>query len=126
MEQYQIEFFNAYVDALLWSSSDIDEDGEGHEGLEGFELTPEANKKSLHDCLDFMEMYKDLIDDACEKHSHYNWSQAGHDFALTRNHHGAGFWDRGIGEIGDTLTEACQSLGSVTLFVNSDEKADIL
>ena len=34
--------------------------------------------------------------------------QCGHDLFLTANGHGAGFWDRGIDEIGDKLTEACQ------------------
>ena len=38
----------------------------------------------------------------------YNWAQAGHDYWLTRNGHGAGFWDRGLGEIGDVLTKACE------------------
>ena len=33
-------------------------------------------------------------------------AQTGHDFILTANHHGVGFWDRGLGEIGDRLTEA--------------------
>lgn len=27
-----------------------------------------------------------------------------HDYWLTRNHHGAGFWDRGLGKTGDRLT----------------------
>lgn len=32
------------------------------------------------------------------------WGCAGHDFALTANCHGVGFWDRGLGELGDVLT----------------------
>lgn len=39
------------------------------------------------------------------------YEQHGHDFALTRNHHGAGFWDRGYGDVGDRLTEAAQAYG---------------
>jgi hypothetical protein len=38
-----------------------------------------------------------------------SWSQLGHDFWRTRNRHGAGFWDRGLGEIGEKLTEIAQS-----------------
>jgi hypothetical protein len=38
-----------------------------------------------------------------------SWPQLGHDFWLTRNNHGAGFWDRGLGEIGEKLTEIAQS-----------------
>jgi len=33
-------------------------------------------------------------------------AQAGHDFWLTRNGHGAGFWDGDWPETGDALTEA--------------------
>lgn len=38
-------------------------------------------------------------------------AQAGHDFYLTRNRHGAGFWDRGLGDVGRRLTEAAHSYG---------------
>lgn len=35
--------------------------------------------------------------------------QIGHDYVLTTAGHGAGFWDRGYGEAGDRLTEACKA-----------------
>lgn len=48
----------------------------------------------------------------------YGWDSAGHDFALTRNGHGAGFWDRGLpGETGDRLTELAESYGSSAVSV---------
>lgn len=34
--------------------------------------------------------------------------QCGHDLWLTIHGHGAGFWDRGIGQHGEKLTEACK------------------
>lgn len=48
--------------------------------------------------------------------------QIGHDFTLTRNGHGAGFWDRGLGERGDRLTAACKAYGSLNLYVGDDGK----
>lgn len=39
----------------------------------------------------------------------------GHDLALTRNGHGVGFWDRGLGDLGDELTEAAKLLGPIYL-----------
>lgn len=36
-------------------------------------------------------------------------ARIGHDYVLTTGHHGAGFWDRGYGEAGDRLTEACHA-----------------
>lgn len=38
----------------------------------------------------------------------YDLEQAGRDLWFTRNGHGVGFWDRGLGDIGDALTTACQ------------------
>lgn len=35
----------------------------------------------------------------------------GHDLWLTRLGHGAGFWDRGAGDLGARLTEAAEALG---------------
>ena len=46
----------------------------------------------------------------------------GHDFWLTRNGHGAGFWDRGLGELGQKLTDACKTFGSMDLYVGDDGK----
>jgi len=39
--------------------------------------------------------------------------QAGHDFILTANRHGAGFWDRGLGDAGGKLTEAAHAYGDI-------------
>lgn len=44
-------------------------------------------------------------------------SVVGGDFWLTRNRHGAGFWDRGLGEVGDHLTYWAHTYGSATLYV---------
>ena len=45
-------------------------------------------------------------------------AQAGHDFALTRNGHGAGFWDHGAGEAGDALTESAEWFGEFNIEIN--------
>lgn len=42
----------------------------------------------------------------------YDWTSAGHDFYLTREGHGAGFWDRGLGIVGDALTALAKPYGS--------------
>ena len=46
--------------------------------------------------------------------------QIGHDFWLTRNGHGAGFWDRGLGERGDWLTAQCKPYGEADVYVGDD------
>jgi hypothetical protein len=45
----------------------------------------------------------------------------GHDFYLTREGHGAGFWDRGLGELGDYLTKIAKWSGAAS---DLDDYAD--
>lgn len=49
-------------------------------------------------------------------------SQIGHDFWLTRNGHGAGFWDRDLGALGDTLSKIAESFGEVYLLLEKDDE----
>ena len=48
--------------------------------------------------------------------------QIGHDLWLTRNGHGSGFWDRGLGAQGDSLTAICEALGEVWSYVGDDDQ----
>lgn len=44
----------------------------------------------------------------------YTPEQAGMDYLFTRDGHGVGFWDRDLGETGETLSEAARAAGPVT------------
>lgn len=44
-------------------------------------------------------------------------SSAGMDFWLTRNHHGAGFWDRGDDPVLESLTDAAHAYGECDVSV---------
>lgn len=64
-----------------------------------------TNEAIVKDCLDFFldnytTMNKLIVDGLCP-----DWEHHGHDFLLTRDHHGAGFWDRGYDEYGAQLTD---------------------
>ena len=50
----------------------------------------------------------------------YAESINGHDFWLTRNRHGAGFWDRGLEFVGINLTDAAHAWGEFNLYVGDD------
>jgi hypothetical protein len=50
----------------------------------------------------------------------FEQGQIGHDFWLTRNGHGAGFWDRGLGERGQFLTGMAKPYGDCSLWVGED------
>lgn len=55
--------------------------------------------------------------------------QCGHDYILTRNGHGAGFWDRGYGAAGDRLTAAVKVYGEVhatVLWVTAEDDPTVL
>ena len=103
-------FTHAYVAAALWSSTD--DEGTPLDEL-GAELTPEARERMEADCRDFYAAHASQWDDA----PNYSDEQAGHDFWLTRNRHGAGFWDRGLGDLGRQLTDAAHPYGECSLYV---------
>lgn len=105
-------FFTSYVSAALFTSTD--DDGEPlDKNYIGADIAPETIAKMKTDCEAFCEANRaDLkgIDRA----------QAGHDFWLTRNGHGAGFWDRGLGEVGERLTKSAESFGAFELYIGDD------
>lgn len=109
-------FTLAYIEAALWSSMDNSDDqgGEPLDANYGLEdIAPETLGSILSDCAAFQRDHADDIGGERE--------QAGHDFWLTRNHHGAGFWDGDWEEdVGRRLTEASHAYGSVDLYVGDD------
>jgi hypothetical protein len=109
----------AYAECALWSSTNYtgpDDDGTPFdEDYDVGDIAAETLAEMTADCLAFYdECADDLAGMAAE--------QAGQDFWLTRNRHGAGFWDRGLGPVGDRLTAACRPYGSVDLYVGDDGK----
>ena len=109
-------FLDAYIECALWSSTDNSDESGGHPLDDNYgpeDLSPEALAEFKRDCEGFQESNTaDLAGIDPE--------QAGHDFWLTRNGHGAGFWDRGLGERGERLSKASKVYGSVDLMVGSD------
>ena len=124
------------LDALLWSEGEItDENGDftlesWDEIYDADDATPELIAQlteELHLWED-VEFYSTTVHaemtSALEEYKEYfgtNWhSSFGHDLALTRNGHGAGFWDRGLGDAGDVLTSWAESLGTLDIFHGHD------
>ena len=104
-----------YLDCALWSSTGDDDQPLDVLGVEA--IAPETRKQMRTDLTNFV-----LQNQALLKASGLQDTQIGHDFWLTRNGHGAGFWDRGLGKVGDQLTAACKAFGSVDLYVGDDGK----
>jgi hypothetical protein len=106
-------FTAAYVECALWSSTG--DDGEPMDGLYTVDdLAPECLASMVADCADFQAGFPHLLAGVGSDEGH------GHDFWLTRNRHGAGFWDRGYGERGRKLTDMAHAYGGVDLYVGDD------
>lgn len=115
-------FFNAYLACALWSSNDESRPDGGDpmdQNYDVSDIAPETHAEMLEHCADFMAQAEPYLE-------HWEASQAGHDFWLTRNGHGAGFWDRySVGEPhehGDKLTEISYAFGEYALYVGDDGK----
>lgn len=110
------KFTQAYIECALWSSTDdsgtpLDKDHTPSDIAESTLAT------MVKDCASFQAANADLLSQVSDS---IPADYAGHDFWLTRNRHGAGFWDRGLGEIGRKLTEASHTYGSFDLYVGDD------
>ena len=115
-------FFDAYVDAALWSSID-----DNDEPLDSNYAPSDIDRKSFEkmraDCNQFQTENAEYLT-ADNVNTRYGVdAQAGHDFWLTREHHGCGFWDGDWVEPAATkLTESAHRFGEVYLFVGDDGK----
>ncbi|KAF1042231.1 MAG: hypothetical protein GAK35_02845 [Herbaspirillum frisingense] len=102
------------IAAGLWSEAD--EDGEPLENrFDMLDMHPDSVAKIKSECAAFLKAYPELCQVAARHylqeavhHPDAGSAEAclGHDFLLTRNGHGAGFWCRGMGEVGRALTDA--------------------
>lgn len=125
MTRYQQfdKFLTGYTTALFWSSTD-ERDGETV-NLDDYLSSTQADDHCRAACRAFFdEHYADLelaADTYPARHEHGGWALAGHDFALTRNSHGAGYWDGDLPEeLGARLTEAAHRVGECWPYLGDD------
>jgi hypothetical protein len=129
MSNFVDEMLQGYIECALWSSIDEQPDGNGGPPLdENYgpeDISDELMASMREDCQDFYDAnWSQLVAYAIEMSRPGEWTggnMAGHDFWLTRNGHGAGFWDRGLGELGRRLTDAAHVYGSVYLYAHNGQ-----
>jgi hypothetical protein len=116
-------FTRAYIAALFFT-----EGGDGE--LEGYgedDLSPSALARIVADCERFQrENAADIATIEGQHCSDEYWSgdeRAGHDFWLTRNRHGVGFWDRDdlTQDVSERLTNAAHTFGECWATLGDDE-----
>jgi len=93
------------------------------------DLSPEALERMLADCAHFESEQGEVIREAIETGEvrfgpdFGALGRAGHDFWLTRNGHGAGFWDGGWPKpMADELTKAAKAFGGCDLYAGDEGK----
>ena len=116
-DTYFDAFFDGYVEAALWSSMNPDAENRALDmDYSPDDLARETRRKMIADCRAFIRGNEAALDDA--RRRGLLAPNAGRAFWLTRNRHGTGFWDRGLGALGARLTRAAYAYGEVDLYVS--------
>lgn len=106
------QFTFAYIECLLWSEIDDNEEPLDKNYMVE-DIDPQTLREIVEDCQSFQDEHRSMIEGKEER--------AGHDFCLTRNHHGAGFWDGDWPDDEDEiLTSSSHSYGELNLYVGDD------
>ena len=114
------DFTWAYITAAFWTTDEEEFPEYCYSGEfsiseeDALRLAPAALTLIITVCQEFQQLNADLLDA-----SMLSDDQAGHDFWLTRNRHGSGFWARNVIG-GDALTEAAHNYGEVSLYKGDD------
>lgn len=110
--QRDVDSFTAgYIEAALWSS--IDNNGDSFDRNYNWTALTDLAEKTLETMIAECKRFQSATGVTSK--------QGGHDFWLTRNHHGSGFWD-GDWPNGEELTKVAHSFGECSLYIGDDGK----
>lgn len=113
-------FTQAFITAMFFTEEGPDNLGDA--GMD--KISAELMTRITQDCATFQSQAGDLISD---ENCHYTGcptiEYAGHDFWLTRNGHGCGFWDGDWEEPAATkLTNLAKQFGELSVYLGDDGK----
>lgn len=109
-------FARAYVEALYFTDAGPDGEFTAED-----ELSESALERIAKDCAEFEAKAGDLPDCSRGSGEYSKWQQAAHDFWLTRNGHGCGFWDGDWPEPdASRLTELSKTFGEISAYKGDD------
>ncbi len=121
-------FLGAYMVAALFTCTGANDESSDASFLDLNYHVTDIDQDSVtvmrKECEAFYAANTALLDEACDR-TGYGAESAGHDFWLTRNGHGVGFWDRielAHDGLGDKLTEACKTCPEVSLYMGDNGK----
>lgn len=99
-------FASGYIDCAVWLAPEED-------NISGDDLSPDVLNTLASQADEFASSFRDLLDIA--NNEGRNDEYLGHDFFLTRNGHGAGFWDRGL-SVGEELSNMARPYGECGIY----------
>jgi hypothetical protein len=109
------EMMTGYLECALWSSPEDD----GGKHLDATfcvsDVSEEARSRAEADCSYFLSRTWAMA-------AKEDLGRVGHDLWLTRNGHGAGFWDGDYPEHGDALTAVARGMGEIDIYPGDDGK----
>ena len=133
VERGRDDFMRGYVEAMLFANTFVERPGEEestYEDVAYWFQSPgrwwEDTPVDLTDAEAFWECFAYVLLSLDYGEQRPSTEMAGHDFALTRNGHGTGFWDRGLGEMGDMLSEECKPYGEHRVIIDVDNDDNII
>ena len=101
-----------YFETALWSS--LDEEGYSlDDNYDIDDIARASIETAAAELANFFELAAEELDVDDSRHAH--------DFWLTRNGHGAGFWDRGYLN-GEKLTEMAKTFGPSDLYLGDGDQ----
>lgn len=118
-------FTLSYLKTALWASTD-DNGRPLEDKYDIDDIAPESLKIIVNDCKAFQEDNQSLLASRHLLKRCCPLSQGGHDFFLTRNRHGAGFWDGDWkDDAGKILTQSAKVYGSQDVYIGDDGKLHV-
>ena len=115
---------HGYINGALWVEcshvGEFEDDSFQDCGFDAGDLTAEAYYMVVDLCKDYLAKVGNLVD-----HADMEDSDVGYNLYLTIAGHGAGFWDRGLGKIGEDLSDLCDGLPALRFFVTDENKIEV-
>jgi hypothetical protein len=119
------DMVKSYLATALWAETDNSTESGGEPLDKNYtiaDFAPEAVAKAVADCAAFEEKAGPLLE-GIERQGQDVPDVIGFHFWLTRNGHGAGFWDGDYPkEIGEALTKLSHEFGETDAYVGDDGK----